>query len=138
MTGRWFPMRGQPADELQGREAKLGRAVGLRPGQAIDELVLAHLLQALQCEGRARAIAKQPLPPRAVLGFDAHRGLEREAASVAPARHVARLGGVEEAGTHEPARRRFTTFSLSERHHVGGKPHSLCRRSPLTAGPLAG
>ena len=44
---------------------KLGGAIGLRPGQAIDELLLAHLLQSFQREGRARAIAKQPFPPRA-------------------------------------------------------------------------
>ncbi len=54
-----------PDDELQRLEAKLRGAIGLRPGQAIDEVLLAHLLKALQCEGWARAIAKQPLPPRA-------------------------------------------------------------------------
>ena len=46
--------------------------------------------QALQREGRASAIPQQPFQARAVGAFDAHAGVEREAATVLPTRH--RLG----------------------------------------------
>ena len=49
--------RGQPLDQFHRREAQLGAPIGLGLGQAIDELVVGELLEPLQCEGRASAIA---------------------------------------------------------------------------------
>jgi len=43
--------------------------------------------QALQREGRASAIPQQPFQARAVGAFDAHAGVEREAATMRPVRH---------------------------------------------------
>jgi hypothetical protein len=49
---------GQPINELQGREAKLLSAIGLRPGQAIDELVVAELLELSARNRRLTAAAR--------------------------------------------------------------------------------
>jgi len=83
------------------------RPSGLRPGEAIDELVVGELLEPLQCEGRACAtaltprpspaagrgwLAQHPFPPGAVVAVDAHRGIQRETPAVVPAGHVARIG----------------------------------------------
>jgi hypothetical protein len=57
VDARGWDQCGQPLDQLQGRKPPLRAAIGLRFGQAIDELVVADLLGALQREGRARAIA---------------------------------------------------------------------------------
>ena len=57
MQARGRDQRGQPLDQFQGREAQLGAPVRLGLGEAIDELVVAELLEALQGEGRARAVA---------------------------------------------------------------------------------
>jgi hypothetical protein len=43
---------------------------------------------ALQREGRASAIPQQPFQARAVGAFDAHAGVEREAATIAAAETV--------------------------------------------------
>jgi hypothetical protein len=48
---------GQTLDQFQGREAQLGAPIGQRLGEAIDELVLAELLEALQGEGGSCAVA---------------------------------------------------------------------------------
>jgi len=57
VDARGRDQRGQTVDELQGREAQLRGAIGLRPGEAIDNLLVTDLFQPLQRKGRARAIA---------------------------------------------------------------------------------
>jgi hypothetical protein len=42
---------GQALDQLQGRQPQLGAPIGLGLGEAIDELVVSDLLEALQGEG---------------------------------------------------------------------------------------
>jgi hypothetical protein len=42
------------ARSAQGREGRMGAPIGLRLGQTIDERIVAELLEALQCEGRAQ------------------------------------------------------------------------------------
>jgi hypothetical protein len=95
--------RGQPAEQFERCQAQLGAPIGLGLGQAIDELVVADLLEPLQCKGRAGAITQQPFQPGAVGAFDAHCGIQRETPAVVPARHVARNGWVERSGAGEPA-----------------------------------
>ena len=48
---RGWDQRGQALDQLQGRKPQLGAPIGQRLGEAIDELVLAELLDPLQGEG---------------------------------------------------------------------------------------
>ena len=57
VQARGRDQRGQPLDELQGREAQLRAAIGLGLGKTIDELLVTDLLEALQREGRAGTIA---------------------------------------------------------------------------------
>jgi hypothetical protein len=57
MNARGRDQCGQALDQFQGCEAQLRAAIGLRLVEAIDELLVAALLEPLQCEGRARAIA---------------------------------------------------------------------------------
>jgi hypothetical protein len=59
-----------------------------------DDLVLVDLLEPLEGERRARAVAPQPLQTGPVVLADAHRGIEREAA-VVPGEPVASVVGVE-------------------------------------------
>jgi hypothetical protein len=61
------------------------------------------LLEALEREGRASAIAQQPFQPGALGAFDAERSIQGESAVVVPTRHVARIGGIETASTRKPA-----------------------------------
>ena len=51
VDARGRDQRGQPVDQLQRREAQLAASSGLRPGQAIDELVVSSLLEPLQAKG---------------------------------------------------------------------------------------
>ena len=95
--------RGQPVEQFERREAQLGAPIGLGLGEAIDEPVVADLLEPLQRKRRAGAIAQQPFQPGAVGAFDAHRGIQGEAPAVVPAGHVARIGWVERTGAGEPA-----------------------------------
>ena len=61
VDARGRDQRGQPLDQLQGRQAQLGAPIGLGLGEAIDELIVADLLEPLQGEGRPSTIAQQPL-----------------------------------------------------------------------------
>ena len=66
-TGR--DERGEPVD-VPGREAQRRRsAYGF--GQALDELVVADLLRAVEGKGRARPMARRPLQPSALGAADA-------------------------------------------------------------------
>ena len=53
----------QALGQFQGRMPQLGAPIGLRLVEAIDERILAELLEALQRNGRPRAIAQQPFRP---------------------------------------------------------------------------
>ena len=57
VQARGRDQRSRTVAEFQRREAQLGAPIGLGPGEAIDELVVGELLEALQGEGRASAIA---------------------------------------------------------------------------------
>jgi hypothetical protein len=78
VDARGRDQRGQPLDQFQGREPQLGMPIGLRPGEAIDELLVTDLFQPLQREKRTRAVAQQPLQPCAIGTVDANRGIERK------------------------------------------------------------
>jgi hypothetical protein len=62
-----------------------------KPGGAfIDQMVGVDFTRTLQREGGVSALAQLPFQALAVGRFDAHAGIEREAATVLPVRH--RLG----------------------------------------------
>jgi len=102
VQARGRDQRGQTLDQLQRCQPQLGTPIGLRLVEAIDERTLAELLEALQRNGRPRAIAQQPFQAGAVGAFDADRSIQRKASAVISARHVARIGSIEMAGTGEP------------------------------------
>jgi len=81
VQARGRDQRGQPLDEFQRRQPQLRAAIGLGLGKTIDELVVTELLEALQREGRARAIAQQPFQTGAVRAFDSDRGIQRKPSS---------------------------------------------------------
>jgi len=81
MQARGWDQRGQPLDQFQRRQPQLRAAIGLGLGKTIDELVVTELLEALQREGRARAIAQQPFQTGAVRAFDSDRGIQRKPSS---------------------------------------------------------
>jgi len=58
VQSRGRDQRGQTLDQLQRCQPQLGTPIGLRLVEAIDECILAELLEALQRNGRPRA---QPL-----------------------------------------------------------------------------
>jgi hypothetical protein len=78
MDARGRDQRGQPLEQFQGTQPQLGAPVRLGLGEAIDELLVAGLLEPLQRKGRARAVAQQPLQPDAVVAFDADRSIQRK------------------------------------------------------------
>jgi hypothetical protein len=59
--------------------------------------------KSLQGEGRASTRPEQPFQPSAVVGLDAHRGIEGESAAVIPLGHVLGIIRVEVAVFREPA-----------------------------------
>jgi cellulose biosynthesis protein BcsQ len=82
-------------------QAQLPAAMGLGFGHAMNELIVAELLEALQSS--------------AVRAFDLHLSIQRETSAVVPARHLAHVGGVEMAGTGEPAQHPSARLLLRRR-----------------------
>jgi len=78
VQARGRDQRGQTLDQLQRCQPQLGTPIGLRLVEAIDERILAELLEALQRNGRPRAIAQQPFQAGAVGAFDADRSIQRK------------------------------------------------------------
>lgn len=60
-----------------------------RLGALIDQVLRIDLPQPFLRKGRAGALAQQALQPLAVVGFDAHAGVEGEAAAVLAQAHMA-------------------------------------------------
>jgi hypothetical protein len=52
---------GQPLDELQGRQVQFDVPIEPQLGKAIDQLVVADVLEPLQGEGRPSTVAQQLL-----------------------------------------------------------------------------
>ena len=81
--------RGEPVEQFERGQGEFGLAGGLGPGQAVaDGLVGAVPAEPLADEGGSGAVAQQPFEAGAVLGLDAHGGVQREAAAVTPAGEV--------------------------------------------------
>jgi hypothetical protein len=78
VQARGRDQRGQTLDQLQRCQPQPGTLIGLRLIEAIDERIVAELLEALQRKGRPRAIAQQPLQPGAVGAFYADRSIQRK------------------------------------------------------------
>ena len=70
-------------------------------GAAVHQ-VLTYFAQALHRKRRTRAVAQQPLQASAVVRFDAHAGVHREAA-VPVGQHVFGLKALQQAPAHEGA-----------------------------------
>jgi hypothetical protein len=114
-NARGRDQRGQAIEQFQRCQAQLRAAIGLRLVEAIDDLLVAGLLEPLQSRGRPRAVAQQPLQSGAVSAVDAHRSIQGETPAVIPARHVARIGGTEMAGTREPMQHTYTAVEVDMR-----------------------
>ena len=71
VQARGRDQRGLTSNQLQGCEVERRAAIGLGFGQAIHDLIVADLLEALQREGRPSSIAQQPFSPGAIGAFDA-------------------------------------------------------------------
>jgi hypothetical protein len=104
MRMRWRNQRGKPLDKLQWGEHQIGAAIRLRFGQVVNQPLRVDGLQPLQGERRAGTVAQQPLEPGPVIGLDPDRGIDREAAAVAPLCHVLCVILFEIALTDEPAK----------------------------------
>jgi hypothetical protein len=90
MTARRRNQRRQTLDQFERCEHQADAAAGTRLDALVDQVFGVDFTQALQRKGRASAVAQQPFQARAVGAFDAHAGVEREAATMRPVRH--RLG----------------------------------------------
>lgn len=70
---------GEPSEELD----RLHHAVGLlapRLAQRVGDAPVRQEMEALEAQGCSRAVAKEALPTLAVVGGDAHSGVDVEAA----------------------------------------------------------
>jgi len=126
VESRGRDQHGQTLDHFQGREPQRGAPIGLGPLEAIDELVMDELLDPLQGEGWAGAIAQRPLQPGAVgavgLGSSSS-GQERFAPSLAPILSRLPSTRLRQAPTRCRGRVR------AARHHTVVRPLTPCSRS---------
>ncbi len=88
--------------ELQRGEGQRGAPIASGLGQAGDDPLIVDLFDALKGEGRACAVAQQPLQSGPVVAGDAHRSVERKPA-VLPGQHVAGVIRIEQPVVGEPA-----------------------------------
>lgn len=73
VQARGRDQRGQTLDQLQRCQPQLGTPIGLRLIEAIDERILAELLEALQRQRAAARNSAAAVPGRRVGAFDADR-----------------------------------------------------------------
>jgi len=97
-----------PAAEDGEVVAARARSAWARLGDVVDQMFGVVLVQMLEGERRAGTVAQQPFAPGPVGAFDAHRGVEREAAAVCPATHLVTSALLEQAAAdagaqHTPA-----------------------------------
>jgi len=90
MSARRRNQRRQTLDQFERCEHQADAAAGTRLDALVDQVFGVDFTPTLQREGRASAIPQQPFQARAVGAFDAHAGVECEAATMRPVCH--RLG----------------------------------------------
>ena len=87
MTARGWNQRRQTLEPFERREHPADAAAGTGLDALVDQVFGVDFTQTLQSEGRSSAVAQQPFQALAVGPFEAHAGVEREAAPVLPVRH---------------------------------------------------
>lgn len=91
----------------------------------MDPMLGVPLLQVLQREGRACAVAQQAFQSWPVGAFDAHRGIDGEAAAVRPAAHLVSVILLDQTAPDEGAQNPLPHECL----HIGSGDHiKLSRR----------
>ena len=79
----------------------------------MDEMDGVEFTQTLQREGGASTVAQQPFEALAVGRFDAHPGVEREAATVIPARHRLGVLRLKHTASGQRAQQQLADLGLS-------------------------
>ena len=103
MHARGWHQRGNLVDQFERGQHQGAGSVRARLGDVVAQMFGVVLVQMIEGERRAGAVAQQPFPTRPVGAFDAHRGVEREAAAVRPAAHPVSSILLEQAATDEGA-----------------------------------
>jgi hypothetical protein len=86
MPARRRDQRGESVEQFERGEGELGRAAGQGLGQSVaDRLVVTLPGEPRAGEGRSGAVAQQSFEAGAILGLEAHGGVQREPAAVVPA-----------------------------------------------------
>ena len=95
----WRQDRGEPIEELQGREAQRSASGGIGLGEEVEDLIGAATDEVEPFEGKGRpgTIADQPFQSVPVGGLDADAPIEAKPATVLPAQHILGLLGLQEA-----------------------------------------
>lgn len=139
MPARLSNQRRQTPNQFERREHQADAAAGTRLDALVDQVFGVDFRPALQREGRASSIPQQPFQARAVGAFDAHAGIDREAATVRPVRH--RLGVFRLK--HTASGRRVGSARAADcggpcrglRRATSGRAHDFCETSPFPKDP---
>jgi hypothetical protein len=82
----------------------------------VEDSLVVDPLDAFPCERRAGAVSQQPLQALAVVPFDAHGGVQGEAAVVLPRAHVLGIVRAEETALDEKAQDGVAKGALHSGH----------------------
>ena len=121
---RWH-QRGNLVDQFERGQHQGAGSVRARLGDVVEQMLGVVLVQMLEGERRAGAVAQQPFPPGPVGALDAHRGVEREAAAVVPAAHLVTSTLLEQAAADAGAQHPLAHLGL---HRGQQRPHPARRR----------
>ena len=95
----WREDRGQPVEELQGREPEGGTAGGIGPREEVEDLVGAAADEVEAIEGKRwpRTIPDEAFESGPVGGLDADAPIQTEPTAVVPVEHILGFVGFQEA-----------------------------------------
>ena len=97
MSARRWDQCGQAIEQFKRGEHQRDAAARARLDALIDEVLRIDFTQPLQRKGRPGAVTQQTLQALAVIRFDAHAGIHREAPGVLPGAHRLRVFALEQS-----------------------------------------
>ena len=133
MPARRRNQRGEAVEQFQRRQHQADAAAGTGLDALVDQMLGIDFAQPLQCKRRPGAVAQQTFQAGAVMGLDAHLGVDRETCVMCPLGHgldivLAQQSPAMRRPQHAPAYRRLhrrdgrcvETAGLVEHHRSAG------------------
>jgi len=121
MPARRRDQRGESVEQFERGEGELGLAAGQGLGQSVaDRLVVTLPGEPRAGEGRSGAVAQQSFEAGAILGLEAHGGVQREPAAVVPAGNLRGERTVADGDPQHPAADASLHGAERGRGEIGG------------------